>query len=405
MAKSFKQLLCLFFILLIGVQLNSQLIRPMISLDFNECRIQDTGIQNSVLQVGGLPGCVCGLDGDAIRFDGADNFIHFEDELSNLFSKDFTISFYINIENTSGVVDILSFHKTCVRDSSFTLKYLPQIKQFRFDMVKNLSRSTQMLFQLDETSCWQHIVITRKGFDYTIYLNGRLVSQTRAETDYIYSPFGNFAIANSPCLGTSDSRLMGTIENFQVYDKSFIELEVQSLDMHADQILNRDTTLLLGDELQIEMGPSCQSAFWWDNQADLNDPNLFEPVIKPNQTTTYTVFVQNGACIARDSISIYIQDPSKVDCKQLLLPNAFTPNGDKINDVFEISNKYIVEDILSFNIFNRQGARVFSGNDKHSFWDGYYLGSTLNSEKFAFVIKYTCQGQEYTKKGTVSLIR
>lgn len=385
--------------------IEGQITNPVISLDFNDCQIRDKGIQNAVIQVGGLPDCVCGLDGDAIGLNGVDNYIHFEDGLSHLFSKDFTISFYVRIENTFGVVDLLSFHKTCVRDSSFTLKYLPQIKQFRFDMVKNLSRSTQMLFQLDETSCWQHIVITRKGFDYTIYLNGKQVSQTRAETDYIYSPVGSFAISDSPCLGTSDVRLKGVLENFQVFDRAFIELDVNSLNLQADQIVNRDTTLLLGDQLQIEMGPSCYTAFWWDNQSDLNDPDAFEPVIKPTETTLYTVYIRNGDCIARDSISIFIQDPDKVDCNQLLLPNTFTPNGDKLNDVFEISNKYIVDEIMSFNIFNRQGGRVFSGTDKHSSWDGNYLGSKLNPEKFAYIIEYTCKGEQYTKKGTVSLIR
>lgn len=405
MTMSFKLFPLMCLLLLVFSRLTAQNLKPMISLDFNECQIQDQGVQQALLQVGGLPECVCGPEEDAVRFDGMDNYIHFEDKLNALFSKDFTISFYVKIENTSGVVDILSYHKTCVRDSSFTLKYLPQIKQFRFDMVKNLSRSTQMLFQLDETSCWQHIVITRKGFDYTIFLNNRQVAQTRAETDYIYSPVGTFAISNSPCLGISDVRLRGDIENFQIFDKSFIELEVKSLDLHADQILNRDTTLLLGDELQIAMGPSCKDAFWWDNTTDLNNANLFEPVIRPEKTTMYSIFMRNGACVAKDSITIYIQDPTKVDCRQLLLPNAFSPNGDKINDHFEISNKYIVEDIMSFNIFNRQGARVFSGTDKHSTWDGFYQGSKLNPEKFAYVIEYTCQGEQYTKQGTVSLIR
>jgi len=385
--------------------LNAQTINSYIDIDFNDCQIQDSGVQNIDLLTGGSPECGCGLDGEALYFNGITDYLSVDKDLSSIFNQDFTISFYLQINNTIGTTDILSLQNECKRDSSFTLRYIPSINECRLDLVKNLSRSTQINFKLDESHCWQHIVIIRDGFDYLVYLNGRLAGSDSAITDYVFSPSARLAVANGPCIGISDERLSGAIESFKVYNSALNDIEIQTLDLNADMIINSDTTLLLGESLQIKMGPTCSDNFYWQNIADLNDPGSLEPIITPGQSGVYTVFFQNGNCLSYDSINLFIQNPTDLNCDQLLLPNAFTPNGDMLNETFGISNKFIVDELKSFEIYSRLGNRVFSGNDKHSSWDGIYQGKKLNPGKFAYAISYVCNGQDYQKQGIVNLIR
>jgi len=387
---------------------NAQAQNPYIDIDFNNCQIQDLGQTNVVLETGGAPLCGCGLDGDALYFDGNSDYLAVAQDLSGLFGNDFTISFYVKIENDPGLavaVDLLSLQKECKRDSSMTLKYIPSIRECRLDIVKSLSRNTQINFKLEEGRCWQHIVIVRDHFDYLIYLNGKLAGSKAAETDYVFSPSARFSIANSPCVGQSDVRLEGGIESLKIYNRALNELELHGLDLFPDMILNNDTTLLLGESLQIETGPNCANGFYWDNTDDLDDSNTLTPVITPTDSETYKLFFNNDACTSVDSIRIFIQDPNDLACDKLLLPNAFTPNGDDLNESFGISNKFIVDEIKSFDIYSRSGTRVFKGVDKKSTWDGNYQGRELNPAKYAYVIEYMCKGNSYQKRGIVNLIR
>ena len=378
---------------------------PSILIDFNNCLVQDSGSQNVALSTGGAPQCICGLEGDALNFDGFDDYLNVDEDISPLFNSDFTLSFYLRVDNTLGTVDILSLQKECKRDSSLTLKYIPSINECRFDIVKNLSRSSQINFKLDEGICWQHIVLVRDGFEYRVYLNGKLAGQEAAITDYFFSPSARLAVSNSPCQGISDVPLSGAVEKLMLYDRALNELEITGLKLFPDHIMTSDTTILLGESLPIDMGPTCASGFYWTNPADLDDPSSLNPVITPGQTTTYTIFFDNGACTSFDSIRVYVQDPDALNCDQLLLPNAFSPNGDQLNERFEISNKFIVDELKSFDIYSRLGNRVFQGDNKFSSWDGSYQGTLLNPGKFIYLIEYTCRGETYQKEGIVNLLR
>jgi gliding motility-associated-like protein len=369
---------------------------------------QDSGKNGFAIETGGSPICGCGLDSDALFLDGVDDYVSILDDVSNIFNNNFTLSFYVKIENNPGAsvaVDLFSLQKKCERDSSITLKYIPSIRECRLDIVKNLSRSTQMNFTLDEGKCWHHIVIVRDRYNYYIYVNERLVQSELAPTDYKFSPNATFSISNSPCLAVNDIRLKGAIENFQIFDKALTDLEIPGLNLFPDVILNSDTTLLMGESLQIATGPTCANNFYWDNISEIDDNKSLTPVITPNASNTYRIYYQYYSCTSVDSISIYIQDPDDLDCEKLLLPNAFTPNDDDINDHFGISNKYLVDKVISFDIYSRIGTRVFHAESKQSFWDGSYLGEKLNPGKFGYMIEYECGGETYQKQGVVNLLR
>jgi hypothetical protein len=234
-------LLVTLLITFFGNTLLSKNVSPYIDIDFDDCLIRDTGQQNIPVEVGGSPACGCGLEGDALYLDGNADYFSLAEDMSSFFGKDFTLSFYIQIDNDpflSQSVDLLSYQKECKRDSSLTLKYIPSIRECRLDIVKSLSRNTQINFKLDEGRCWQHIVIVRDRFDYLVYLNGRLAGMESAQTDYVFSPAARFSVANSPCIGISDIRFTGAIDQLQLFNRALNELEIHGLDLFPDRILN-----------------------------------------------------------------------------------------------------------------------------------------------------------------------
>jgi gliding motility-associated-like protein len=112
-----------------------------------------------------------------------------------------------------------------------------------------------------------------------------------------------------------------------------------------------------------------------------------------------------GGCIARDTIDIRVIDADSLDCNQILLPKAFTPNGDGINDSYFISNPYAIVNFVSFEIFDRWGGRVFYTEDVFDQWNGDFNGKKINPGVCVYRIVYNCQGEEKIELGSLTVLR
>ncbi|HVX51247.1 MAG TPA: PKD domain-containing protein, partial [Chitinophagaceae bacterium] len=86
------------------------------------------------------------------------------------------------------------------------------------------------------------------------------------------------------------------------------------------------------------------------------------------------------------------------------VPNAFTPNGDGINDYVRIRSFGI--DKVNWQIYNRWGAVVFSTTDKNQPWDGRYKGVLQPQEVYTYTldVQFT-DGTRYRKTGDITLLR
>jgi gliding motility-associated-like protein len=88
---------------------------------------------------------------------------------------------------------------------------------------------------------------------------------------------------------------------------------------------------------------------------------------------------------------------------KLLLPTAFTPNGDGVNPLFTISGKFVSK--MSIQIFDRWGALVFS-SDKNEPWDGTRGGKVMPESAYVWkaeVVDFA--GHTFSREGTVLLLR
>lgn len=91
--------------------------------------------------------------------------------------------------------------------------------------------------------------------------------------------------------------------------------------------------------------------------------------------------------------------------KELLIPNAFSPNNDGQNDLFKICN-ITNEKLIDFKIFNRWGTILFRTTDPRQGWDGMNKGQEQPVGVYGYMIRIGyADGYVETYKGTVTLIR
>ena len=86
------------------------------------------------------------------------------------------------------------------------------------------------------------------------------------------------------------------------------------------------------------------------------------------------------------------------------MPNAFTPNGDGINDVFRIPPGILIE-LKEFSVFDRWGNKIFTTLNSAKGWDGTFKGQQAASGVYVYIIKGSDYKGPVLAKGSVVLVR
>jgi len=169
-----------------------------------------------------------------------------------------------------------------------------------------------------------------------------------------------------------------------------------------------DTSVVIGQPLQLQATVNDPDAniFTWTPGTGLNRTNIPNPIITLRagspQSVIYTVKAANEAgCYGTDNINIKVfQTPPEI-----FVPNAFSPNGDGVNEVIRPICVGISR-LSFFRLYNRWGQLVFSTTEMNKGWDGTLAGVPQASGTFVYVV----QGIDYTsrsisKRGAVVLVR
>ncbi|MFT5385026.1 MAG: gliding motility-associated-like protein, partial [Saprospiraceae bacterium] len=147
----------------------------------------------------------------------------------------------------------------------------------------------------------------------------------------------------------------------------------------------------------------------WIPNLNISCVTCDNPVITPNDSTSYYFQVTDftTGCVATDSINFIKMESCPPEF--IGVPNAFTPNGDGLNDRLEVflSRNMIEGGIVSFRIFDRWGAQIYESNDSNESWDGTYRGKLMDVGVYLYFIEYICpiDGSTQIKKGNVTMIR
>jgi gliding motility-associated-like protein len=111
--------------------------------------------------------------------------------------------------------------------------------------------------------------------------------------------------------------------------------------------------------------------------------------------------VDDQGCRGTDTIHVTTKDCEPV----LVCPNAFTPNGDGLNDIFRLKYPGTI-DGYQMQIFNRWGQMVFSSSDPFGGWDGKYSSVLQPAGTYVWIIRSTDRsGKKQKIEGSVVLIR
>jgi gliding motility-associated-like protein len=144
----------------------------------------------------------------------------------------------------------------------------------------------------------------------------------------------------------------------------------------------------------------------WTPAATLSCTSCQNPNATPDSTTTYVLLAMDGdSCIGFDSVTVFVKYTI-----QYFIPNAFTPNDDKLNDFFEFD--ILGAKSIETSIFNRWGERVyFNANQSNgaingNAWDGKKDGKVVPSDTYLYQLKVSFfDDTEVTLSGTISVVR
>ena len=141
--------------------------------------------------------------------------------------------------------------------------------------------------------------------------------------------------------------------------------------------------------------------YQWSPAGVLNNANISNPRATINQDTRFVVRVSDlVGCSATDTVLV-----SVVEAVRYFVPNAFSPNGDGLNDVFRAVPIGVMRTEF-FRVFNRFGELVFETNQPRAGWDGTFKGKPQQPGNYVWMLKgYGGNGQVIEMSGNVMLVR
>jgi len=255
----------------------------------------------------------------------------------------------------------------------------------------------------------QFLLVGENGCDSLVILEVELLESPVRSLTLEACP-GSFAIYNSVQI------LPGTTQVFYVPDvagacDSIISVTVTPSSAPILQLPATDT-LEAGNAIQLTPFVFGNGPFFWQWEP-ASPPGLLscydcpDPVASPSVTTLFSVTVTDvNGCEGMDSIALIV-----LPCKEPYIPNAFTPNGDGVNERFYLLSSECLIRVRYLRVFDRWGELVFERNDFPTNvpalgWDGRFRGKELTSNVFVWVAEIEFpDGAVLLKKGDVTLLR
>ena len=156
-------------------------------------------------------------------------------------------------------------------------------------------------------------------------------------------------------------------------------------------VVNPLPALIMGSDLTIAPGESTTLnisvtgnivSYQWKPSIGLNNATIKDPVASPSVTTVYTLDItDDNNCEASGSIKITVSGGTS----KILVPNAFSPNGDGINDTWIVANLSAYPG-ATVDVFNRYGQLVFHSENYNKTWDGTFNGKPVPMGTYYYII-------------------
>lgn len=161
-----------------------------------------------------------------------------------------------------------------------------------------------------------------------------------------------------------------------------------------------DTIASMGVPHQLQAS-SGGAEYLWSPATVLDNPALQKPMAVLQNDVRFNLTVKDSlGCTGTSSVLVKVYKGVTY-----YIPNAFTPNGDGINDIFKAIAPGIKQTDY-FRIYNRWGKLIFQSKNANAGWDGKYSGIPQPAAVYVWTIKGTdVTGKPIELKGIVTLIR
>jgi gliding motility-associated-like protein len=187
--------------------------------------------------------------------------------------------------------------------------------------------------------------------------------------------------------------------------------EIEVIDFAgADNFFINDTVISIGDTVRVSLQDDPRLRYNWSPAIDINCINCVSVELSPLSTTTYTAQISDiyGCPSQSSNFTIFVIEQQSVD-----LPDAFSPNGDGINDVI-YPDGLGIERIVSFEVYNRYGQLVHKAEQLEGQnrildigWDGTFKGKkqAVDVYNYIVVVKYYNIEKPFVERGAFRLIK
>lgn len=214
-----------------------------------------------------------------------------------------------------------------------------------------------------------------------------------------------------------DSFMVPAGNNYTLYVKdaadciaSYAPVTVEEPDLLVVDA-GQDTTINLGETLDVEAKLSFFDYYdyeWSINTGDIDCPTCRKTTIKPVENRKYykVLVTTKAGCMATDSFLVKVEKK-----RNLFIPNAFSPNGDRNNDYHDVYTGLDVFQIKKYLVFDRWGNLVYNKENiprhwKNFGWDGTFRGQALQTGVYVYMIEVEfIDGVVIRYSGDLTLLR
>ncbi|MBE9583026.1 PKD domain-containing protein [Mucilaginibacter sp. JRF] len=133
----------------------------------------------------------------------------------------------------------------------------------------------------------------------------------------------------------------------------------------------------------------------WTPSTGLDRDDVLNPNITLGSDMSYSLTVTSAACSITQTVNVKVN-------KQLIIPNTFTPNGDGINDTWNIDLLQSFPDCV-VTVVNRNGAKVYTSEGYTTAWNGTMNGNQLPAGTYYYTIDLKDGSKPYS--GYITLLK